>query len=120
MAEWYTLMHKNRMVVDVRFDSETGTLHAVGTLHDARRIPVGITFGGRGVDRAALNTWWTSRSIPRNRPGLREALWKLNIPSPCLLAGKSLGLSLSDPYWLRPAGSGLTWEEVNFFDCAFS
>ena len=120
MAEWYTLMHRNRMVADVRFDSETGTLHAVGTRHDARRIPVGIAFDGREMDRTALNTWWTNRSIPRNRPGLREALWKLNIPSSCLLAGKSLGLSLSDPYWLRPAGSGLTWEEVNFFDCAFS
>lgn len=31
-----------------------------------------------------------------------------------------LSLSLSDHYWLKPADSGLAWEDVNFFDNSFS
>lgn len=33
---------------------------------------------------------------------------------------RSYGLSLSDQYWIRPAGSGLDWADVNFFDNGFS
>ena len=32
----------------------------------------------------------------------------------------SMGLSLSDQYWARPAGSDVSWEDVNFFDNPFS
>ena len=35
-----------------------------------------------------------------------------------LLTG-SLGLSLSDQYWIRPIGSDLGWEDVNLFDNPF-
>lgn len=33
-----------------------------------------------------------------------------------MITEKGLELSLSDHYWLCPAGSGLLWEEVNFFE----
>lgn len=45
---------------------------------------------------------------------------ELKVSDPCLLPEKSLGLSLSDQYWLCPAGSGLLWEKVNFFKNCFS
>lgn len=35
------------------------------------------------------------------------------------LVQRNLGLSLSDQYWIRPQGSGLTWEDINFFNNAF-
>ena len=31
-----------------------------------------------------------------------------------------MGLSLSDHYWVKPAGSNLSWDEVNFFENGFS
>jgi hypothetical protein len=33
---------------------------------------------------------------------------------------KSLALSLSDSFWMKPKDSDLTWEKVNFFDNEFS
>ena len=41
-------------------------------------------------------------------------------PSTQLLLDKCLGLSLSDQYWICPTSSGVRWEEVNFFQNAFS
>ena len=35
------------------------------------------------------------------------------------LVQRNLGLSLSDQYWIRPQGSGLAWEDINFFNNAF-
>jgi hypothetical protein len=51
---------------------------------------------------------------------LREALDVLGVPFPQLLLTKSCGLSLSDQYWIRPEGSSLRWEDINFFDNPFS
>lgn len=72
------------------------------------------------ADRAALNDWWTDRSIPASRSGIREALETLQIPSTKMLLVRCYGLSLSDQYWICPDGSGLNWDKVNFFDNDFS
>ncbi|MDR1111332.1 MAG: excisionase [Deltaproteobacteria bacterium] len=45
---------------------------------------------------------------------------KLGISTPLPLLAKCFGLSLSDQYWICPDGSGLRWEDVNFFDHPFS
>ena len=37
-----------------------------------------------------------------------------------LLLEKCLGLSLSDQYWICPAGAEMMWEQVNFFEHPFS
>lgn len=37
-----------------------------------------------------------------------------------MLLVRCYGLSLSDQYWICPKGSGLTWDEINFFDNDFS
>ena len=36
-------------------------------------LPVGVDFVNGEIDRADLNNWWSGRSIPASRPGLREA-----------------------------------------------
>ena len=72
------------------------------------------------IDRGALNEWWKGRSIPASRSGIQDALTELCIPSTQLLMEKCLGFSLSDQYWICPAGSGLSWEQANFFENPFS
>lgn len=37
-----------------------------------------------------------------------------------MLLARCYGLSLSDQYWIKPSGCGLSWEDINFFDNAFS
>jgi hypothetical protein len=44
----------------------------------------------------------------------------LRISTPQLLLTKCYGLSLSDQYWICPEGSGLCWDDINFFDHSFS
>ena len=78
----------------------------------AFRYEKGIT------DRAALNEWWTDRSI-RQRSGVREALQALEITSTKMLLVRCWGLSLSDQYWICPEGSDLAWDSINFFENDF-
>jgi len=116
----YTLMHKNIPVVDMDIDEATGQIAKLGNAHDVRHLPLGIGVYKTGIDRGALNKWWTGRSIPASRDGIRDALETLGVVGTSLLLTKCYGLSLSDHYWVCPKGSGISWEGVNFFDNDFS
>jgi hypothetical protein len=115
----YTLMHKSIPVVDMLID-ETGYIAKLGGKHDIRHLPPGVNLYKTGIDRKALNDWWTGRSIPASRAGIGEALQSIGVSTPSLLIEKCFGLSLSDQYWICPKGSGLRWENVNFFHNDFS
>lgn len=119
----YTLMHKNIAVADVEIDEVLGVITSIDNLSAREHLPVGVVHQLRHeetVDRYALNHWWTGRSIPASRMGVTEALEALGVSSTKQLITKCLGLSLSDHYWFRPYGSSVAWEDVNFFDNAFS
>ena len=116
----YVLMHKNTPVADLQLDTDTGVIRSVGHVYNALHVPVGIPVKKGVIDRSALNTWWTGRAIPASRDRIRDALRELELASTQLLLDKCLGLRLSDQYWICPASSGVRWEEVNFFQNAFS
>ena len=111
-----TLMHKRIAVAEIELDDATGFIQKTGMVYAPEHFPVGITVKKGVADRAALNEWWTDRSIPASRSGIREALETLEIASTKMLLVRCYGLSLSDQYWICPEGSGLTWDAVNFFD----
>ena len=116
----YILSHKTIPVWQMELDEVTGVIVGMGELYAPERLPVGISVIKGAADRQALNAWWTGRSIPATRSGLRDALETLQISSPHMLLTKCYGLSLSDQYWVCPEGSGLRWEDINFFDHPFS
>ncbi len=116
----YTLKHKEISVARLMLDQATGSISSILEVLNAAHLPVGIAMRKGVVDRAALNDWWVGRSIPASRAGLQSALDALHISAPQKLLEKSLGLSLSDPYWICPAENPLTWRDVNFFDNPFS
>ena len=115
-----TLMHKRIAVADLELDDATGFIQKVNTLYAPEHLPVGVLPSNGIIDRAALNEWWTDRSIPASRSGIREALETLDVASTKLLLLRCYGLSLSDHYWICPQNSGLTWDQINFFDNPFS
>lgn len=115
-----TLMHKRIAVADVELDDVSGFIGRIGAVYAPQHLPVGVTVKNGNVDRASLNEWWTERSIPASRSGIREALETLEISNTKMLLVRCFGLSLSDQYWIRPEGSDLTWDAINFFDNAFS
>lgn len=116
----YTLMHKDIPVADLTLDEATGSIQRIDVLLHGEHLPVGVSVRHGVADRAALNEWWEDRSIPASRSGLREALETLGVASSKLLLTRCYGLSLSDHYWIKPAGSELTWHNVNFFENPFS
>lgn len=115
-----TLMHKQIRVAEIELDDATGFIQKIGTMYAPKHLPIGITVRGGIPDRAALNEWWTDRSIPASRSGVREALETLEITSTKMLLVRCYGLSLSDQYWICPENSNLTWDNINFFENDFS
>ncbi len=115
-----TFMHKRIPVAEIEVDNAVGFILKIYKIYAPEHLPVGVPFKDGAADRAALNDWWTDRSIPASRFGIREALETLQIPSTKMLLVRCYGLSLSDQYWICPDGSGLNWDKVNFFDNDFS
>ena len=115
-----TLMHKRIPVALIELDDATGFIQKIEEIYVPEHLPVGIPVRNGIADRTAFNDWWTDRSIPASRSGIREALEILEISNTKLLLLRCYGLSLSDQYWIKPEGSNLTWEDINFFDNPFS
>lgn len=115
-----TFMHKRIPVAEIEIDDATGFIQKIGKIYAPEHLPIGITVRKGVADRTAFNDWWTDRSIPASRSGIREALETLKVSSTKMLLTRCYGLSLSDQYWIRPEDSGLRWEEINFFENDFS
>lgn len=113
----YNLMHQNIPVLQC--DIDYGHITKVTDIYNAKHAPVG-TYDKNGVARKKLIDWFERRSIPASRDGIKEILKQLGIHTTNELLEKSYGLSLSDQYWIRPEGTDLTWETVNFFQNPFS
>ena len=118
MAE-YILMHKDVEVAHIYIDSNNGTIGKIAKVLNKEHMPVGTVTSGF-VDGDKFRAWWSSRSIPASRDGLQDFLRTLGIGDVRVLLTKSMGLSLSDHYWIRPIDSDVSWREINFFDNDFS
>ena len=116
----YILMHKNISVAEMELDTVTGVVVSIGDVYEQEHMPLGTVAEKGNADRGRLNAWWQGRGIPVSRYGIGEALQEMKIENVSLLQEKCLGLSLSDQYWLRPAGVDISWEKVNFFENSFS
>ncbi len=116
----YKLMHKREPVAELELDNETGFIQRINRVYDTDHLPVGVSVNRGTVDRASLNTWWTDRSIPASRSGVREAMEALNISDTKMLLTRCLGLCLSDQYWICPEETDIQWDDVNFFRNDFS
>lgn len=116
----YMLMHKDIPVAELSLQDDTSVITKIKSVITAQHLPVGISFKAGNADRAALNEWWLGRSIPASRQGIKAVLDGLDVFSPQSLLSKNFGLSLSDQYWICPASSPLSWQNVNFFTNDFS
>ena len=115
-----TLMHRRVEVAKLELDDETGIIQKIEAVMSAEHLPVGVPVKSGIADRHELNKWWTDRSIPASRLGVREALETLNLTDTKVLLIRCFGLSLSDQYWIRHEGTGLTWGKINFYGNPFS
>ena len=114
------LMHKRLAVAELELDETTGFILGIEKVYEPMHLPVGVSFKNGMADRGALNEWWTDRSIPASRSGVRVALENLNITNTKALLVRCFGLSLSDQYWIKPHGTNIEWDKINFFENTFS
>ena len=115
-----SLMHKRVKVADIELDDASGFIKKINTVYVPEHLPIGVSIKKGVADRASLNDWWTERSIPAGRSGIREALELMDIPNIKMLLVRGDGLSLSDQYWICPEGMDITWDSINFFENMFS
>lgn len=113
-------MHKRIVVAEIELDDASGFIKKINNIYAPEHLPVGVPVKNGVADRGAFNDWWTERSIPASRSGIRDALETLNITSTKMLLARCYGLSLSDQYWICPEGTNLTWDRINFFENTFS
>lgn len=114
------LMHKHICVAEIELDVDTAFIQRIGKVFAPEHLPIGVPVKRGVADRAALNEWWTDRSIPASRSGVREALEVLGVSSTKTLLVRGCGLSLSDQYWILPEKTDQTWGKLNFFRNGFS
>lgn len=114
------LMHRDIAVAELELDGAAGFIRKINRIYASEHMPVGVSVKKGIADRAALNGWWTDRSIPASRSGIQEALETLDIADTKALLIRCFGLSLSDQYWMKPENMNLTWDKINFFDHPFS
>lgn len=111
--ENYTLYLKNKPVLLIQFEKNTLAFGNIIKIYDEALIPVGLTNYSRIGLNNAVQKWWQSRIIPKNR----ESLNKTEIAQ---LFENTFGFNLSDQYWLKPEGSDMTWEKGNFYTNTFN
>ena len=114
-----TLMYKSFPVAEIVLDAFTGDIRRINTVYESELLPEGVNIDEESEVSDSLNTWWQGRAIPASRERLREALEALDKADTVVLLFRFCGLCLSDRYWLRPAGSGLEWKDICFFQTDF-
>ena len=113
------LMHKDIPVAEINIDESDGAISELRGVRDMDHLPVGSVVE-RDVRCDRLRRWWSNRSIPVTRSGIAHLMRALDLDSTGPLLSRSMGLSLSDHYWIRPSDTNVSWDEVNFFDNGFS
>ena len=115
-----TLMCRDHEVAEFTwnhgYQTVTGKTHTI----DAAHAPLMSTDPSGNITRDRLSNWFKNRGIPDFRPDAVERLRAVGFPSAASLMATGFGASLSDQYWIRPAGSTSAWRDVNCFENDFS
>lgn len=79
-----------------------------------------LPFAGERTE-ASLVDWLESRTIPRNQRFVVQVLERIGaaVGDVRAVLDVSLGLALTDSYWVVPQGFDGTWEQFNLFDNDF-
>lgn len=115
-------MRRDQELLDFEVDSATGVVSSVRVLDEsslAQGIQALLSTSGKVTPESLardVQYMIRRRSIHSLRIDLPNILRATGTGSPVELALGTHGLSLSDLYWYRPAGSRERWADVNFFD----
>ena len=114
------LMNEDVPVLSFSYDAGLHRTQNIVSEDNLDFAPVSMISKDGSTSHEDLDWWWRHRSIPASRAHLRLVADKLGVEDLTELVERSLALSLSDRYWVRPHGSCLAWSDVNFYDNPFS
>lgn len=107
----YILMHGNK---EVAYISNKVRLQEI---YDIKEMPIGLRDSQNVSLRFPL--WLSHRTIPNNRI-FADCLRKVTGCDFTDAMLRNMSVSITDTYWLKPEGSNLTWEQINYHDNLFS
>ena len=114
------LMNKTTQLCDVEMEDGLAVKLGNVRVENEHLLPIGLRpQAGMGISKKGFNDWWRGRRIPASRDGIKNLLQILPDLNLDLLVERSLALSLSDQYWIRPT-EDITWGSINFFTNEFS
>lgn len=119
------LMNKNAEILLADYDDAIKSFTRIIEVYNIKYAPYILKSFYQEDDfnnnsfRTNLSEWFKGRGIPSWRDKLDLLLHRLNISTPSELLDKSFGLSLSDQYWIKPYGSNINYDDINFFDHDF-
>lgn len=108
------LMNKNTPVLEAEYSSGVGVFINVYELFNMDYAPYHLR-----ISCVELSEWFKNRGIPSFRDQLDLLMHRLNVHAPSELLDKAFGLSLSDPYWLKPKDLDIFYDKINFFENDF-
>ncbi len=110
------LMHKDTPVCEINFVGKIPV--SFGEIYSKELLPVGTDVPAFKQSTYISNTWYAERSVPKGRMGIENIVKRTGItPSEGFIS--SLGVSLTDCYWIKEKDLGLRWKDVNYFDNGF-
>lgn len=115
-----TLMCRDHEVAELTWNHDRQAVTGKTHIFDAGHAPLMSVDPYGNITRDRLSIWFKNRGIPDFRPDAVERLRAVSFPSAASLMASGFGASLSDQYWIRPAGSISTWSDVNCFENDFS
>ncbi|WP_443738653.1 hypothetical protein [Treponema sp.] len=108
----YILCHKDINVLNLEILNDE--VYAINEIYNDEHVPLFLKSQKTVNKVTAFREWWKGRCIPSSRQNLDKFLSEIAGLSLNSLIIKSMGLSLSDQYWIKPENSHLKWKDVNF------
>ena len=106
----YGLFHKDEKVLTVDYEPDTNRFGKILEVNNESHIPVGLeNIEGCSLSQA-VQFWWESRILPKNRSNYKNNFLEIET-----LLAASCGFNLSDQYWIKPEDSDICWKDYNFF-----
>jgi hypothetical protein len=112
----YVLKHNDYDVALIQFN-DIGNISKINEILLKERLPLGCVIEGI-VSGKKIQEWWNDRGIPVNRENYNFLLTELKNGGKNNWLKESLGLSLSDHYWITD--SDKKWKDVNYYDNSFN
>ena len=120
MTQEYFLKHKDHPVLLFELNMEKYVPVEIKKLFDKERLPF-ILDNDTDINLflGLLTLWIQNRGITESRDDYEKLMEENHSSNGRELSINSLGLNLTDHYWMHNSNQNLSWKKLNFFDHKF-